>query len=51
MEGFTCLDCGNYHEDYADLKHYSHDSGGFCRGCGGSSFIADSEREDDDAEL
>ena len=48
MDGLTCLRCGHYHEDYNRLKHYSYDSGGFCRNCDYDHMIADSEREEDE---
>lgn len=48
MDGYTCLDCNAYHDDYNTLKHYSVDSGGFCRQCGGDNLIADSERNEDE---
>jgi hypothetical protein len=34
-EIYICKDCGNEHDSYQDLKHYSWESGGFCRACGG----------------
>ena len=48
MDGYTCLRCGHYHEDYNRLKHYSYDSGGFCRNCDYDQMIADSEREEEE---
>ena len=48
MDGLTCLRCGYYHEDYNRLKHYSYDSGGFCRNCDYDHMIADSEREEEE---
>lgn len=48
MDGLTCLRCGHYHEDYNRLKHYSYDSGGFCRNCDYDHMIADSEREEEE---
>ena len=38
-EILRCRDCGTEYEDYHQLKHYSEDSGGFCRACGSDAII------------
>ena len=49
---YKCMSCGGEHDGYHSLKHYSQDSGGFCRYCGGDYVIglADLEEEEEEEE-
>ena len=47
---YKCMNCGGEHDGYHNLKHYSEDSGGFCRYCGGDYVIGLADLEEEEEE-
>nr|BAR16737.1 hypothetical protein [uncultured Mediterranean phage uvMED] len=48
QECYVCLDCGQWHQSYAHLKHYDEHNGGFCINCDSSNCMGETEVDEDD---